>query len=179
MANVPDHNKPEVVESEIKVFTQNYYVVDDDEDTGRREGYKLNTARIEVLGDANGVVIESVEECVREAISIPTPDLALKVAEYINFVYAPMAPPEPPTPQVSEVARALSQEDTRAICHELWRLSNHITSPHGPVDPSGAAELMKHINYLEQVLRVLRAPHPDYSNMDDNYAYKPVYQYHI
>jgi hypothetical protein len=178
MANVPDHNKPEVVESEIKVFTQNYYVVDDG-DTGRREDYKLNTARIEILADDNGVFIESVEECVREAISIPTSDLALKVAEYINSVYKPKAPPEPTTPQVGEAWNALSQEDMRAASHELWRLSNHITSPHGPVDPSGSTELMKHINYLEQVLRVRRAPHPDYALMDDNYAYKPVYQTHI
>ena len=125
--------------------------------------------------------IESVEGCAREALSIPTPDLALKVAEYISSVYAPkLKPTTPPEPcGAKDWQLVLSDEDKRAVAHELWRLSNHFTSPHGYVRAQGASELMKHINYLEQVLRVKRAPHPDYALMDDNYVYKPVYQTHI
>ena len=173
MANVPNPNSPQVVESEIKVFTQQYCFVDSD---GECTLPVPRNARIEILADDNGVFIESIEGGAKEVLSIPTPKLALKVAEYINSVYAPAAP-EPCGAKDWQLV--LSDEDKRAVAHELWRLSNHFTSPHGYVRAQGASELMKHINYLEQVLRVKRAPHPDYALMDDNYVYKPVYQTHI
>jgi hypothetical protein len=86
MPTIPDHNAPEVKESEVKVFRQKYFIVDDEDDTGRVD-YKLHEARIEVLADDDGVFIESKEDGVTEQLSIPTSDLAIKVAEYILRAY--------------------------------------------------------------------------------------------
>ena len=89
MPTVPDHNAPEVLESEVKVFRQKYFIVDDEDDTGRVD-YKPHEARIEVLADDNGVFIESKEVAITgitEQLSIPTSDLAIKVAEYILRAY--------------------------------------------------------------------------------------------
>ena len=86
MPNIPDHNAPEVKESEIKVFRQKYFIVDDEDDTGRVD-YKSHEARIEVLADDDGVFIESKGQGFTEQLSIPTSDLAIKVAEYILRTY--------------------------------------------------------------------------------------------
>ena len=96
MPTIPDHNAPEVLESEVKVFRQKYFIVDDEDDTGRVD-YKSREARIEVLADDDGVFIQSKEDNVTESLSIPTSDLAIKVAKYILATYqtSPMweAPP--------------------------------------------------------------------------------------
>lgn len=86
MPTIPDHNAPEVQESEIKVFRQKYFIVDDEDDMGRVD-YKSHEARIEVLADEDGVFIESKEGTTTEQLSIPTSDLAIKVAEYILRTY--------------------------------------------------------------------------------------------
>ena len=82
-SHVPDHNDPEVKVSEIKAFTQRYYIVDDDGETGRRTDYLLRECRVEVLADESGVFLQSKEDAVTESLSIPTPDLARNVANYI------------------------------------------------------------------------------------------------
>jgi len=86
MTTVPDHNSPEVHESEVKVFRQKYYIVDDEKDT-RCSDYYLHEARIEVLADDNGVFIEHKGGGVTESLSIPTSDLAVKVARYVLGMY--------------------------------------------------------------------------------------------
>jgi hypothetical protein len=93
MPTVPDHNAPEVRESEVKVFRQKYFIVDDLEDTGRRTDYQSREARVEVLADDNGVFIESKEGGVTEQLSIPTSDLAIKVAKYILRTYEQSSSP--------------------------------------------------------------------------------------
>ena len=87
MPTIPDHNAPEVKESEIKVFRQKYFIIDDEDDTGRVD-YKPHEARIEILADDDGVFIESKEGTVTEQLSIPTSDLAIEVAKYILRVYS-------------------------------------------------------------------------------------------
>lgn len=83
MATVPDHNNPDVLESEVKVFRQKYYIVDDPSDVK----YPLREARIEVMADDDGVFLESKEDNITEQLSIPTKDLAVKVAKYILSIY--------------------------------------------------------------------------------------------
>lgn len=92
MPIVPDHNAPEVLESEVKVFRQKYFIVDDEDDTGRVYN-QPHEARIEVLADDDGVFIQSKEDNVTESLSIPTSDLAIKVAKYILRVYEQPSPP--------------------------------------------------------------------------------------
>jgi hypothetical protein len=87
MANVPDHNDPTVRESTIKVFRQKYYIVEDGDQTGYRTDYELRDQRVEVLADDDGVFIETKEGCATEALSIATPELAVRVAKYILETY--------------------------------------------------------------------------------------------
>lgn len=167
MATIPDHNNPEVRESEVKVFTQNYYLIDDEKvDTGHRTDYKLHEARVEVLADDNGVFLESKEDGITESLSIPTSDLAVSVAKYILSAYNE----EEDTPFSLTSIKFLMPEVQECIAHELWRLSNHITSPHGPVDAQGAPELYGHLKYLADLLDLKMKPHSKYSE-----GYKPNY----
>jgi hypothetical protein len=158
MAHVPDHNSPGIKETEIKVFEQNYYIVDDEEDTGRRTDYELRKERIEVLADDNGVFLESKENNCREVLSIATPEMAVRVAKYILGVYgepvdSPYAPMELDESDVCLV-KFLTPEIQARVSHELWRLRNHCTSPHGPVDANGAYELLNHIDAISKYLDV-------------------------
>lgn len=163
-SHVPDHNSPEVKVSEIKTFTQRYYIVDDDGETGRRTDYLLRECRVEVLADESGVFLQSKEDAVTESISIPTPDLAKSVANYILETY------EKDEPEDVVQIKFLEPEVQRRASHELWRLSNHITSPHGPVDAQGAGELYGHLKHLAELLDLPMKPHPKYSD-----GYKPNY----
>jgi hypothetical protein len=163
MASVPDHENPEVKEYEIKVFKQKYYVVDDPEDI--TTPLPLHEAKVEVLADDEGVFIELKEETgVTEQVSIPTPDLAVKVANYILGVYGEgekkMAVKEPEQEAFSlEQIKFLPPEVQSRIAHELWRLENHITSPHGPVAAEGAGELLGHLKALAGWLDIKPAPY--------------------
>ena len=160
MTTVPDHNSPEVHESEVKVFRQKYYIVDDAE----KPNYPVREARIEVLADDEGVFLEAKEGGVTEQLSIPTSDLAVSVAKYILGAYGGRAAVE------ANSIKSLTPEARDCIAHELWRLSNHITSPHGPVDPQGSHELYSHLRYLSKLLDIEPAPHPKYQT-----GYKPNY----
>ena len=162
--HVPDHNDPEVKVSEIKAFTQRYYIVDDDGETGRRTDYLLRECRVEVLADESGVFLQSKDDAVTEAMSIPTPDLAVNVAKYILNAYG-----NEELEDCVEI-RFLTPEVQRRISHELWRLSNHITSPHGPVDAQGSGELYGHLKHLAGLLNLSMEPHPKYQD-----GYKPNY----
>ncbi len=164
MANIPDHNDPTVRESTIKVFRQKYYIVDDEEDTGYRTNYELHDQRVEVLADDNGVFIESKEGPVTEAVSIATPDLAMKVARCILEEYNEPGgdPPAPMELDDSDVCtvKFLTPELQKRVAHELWRLNNHCTSPHGPVDTNGAYELLNHLKAIANYLDLKPAPYP-------------------
>lgn len=164
MPNIPDHNDPEVKVSEVKVFRQKYYIVDDDGDTGRRTDYELRESRVEVMADGDGVFLECREGAVTEALSIPTPDLAVNVAKYVLNAYG-----NDELVDCVEI-KFLMPEVQRCISHELWRLSNHITSPHGPVDARCSDELHGHLKYLAELLDLPMKPHPKYSD-----GYKPDY----
>lgn len=166
MANVPDHNDPQVKVSEVKVFRQKYYIVDDDGETNHRTDYQFRETRIEIMADEDGVFLESREDAVTETLSIPTPDLAKSVANYILDTYRS---PESADLLFAEI-KFLEPEVQRRISHELWRLSNHISSPHGPVDAQGAGELYSHLKHLAGLLDLPMKPHPEYSE-----AYKPNY----
>lgn len=83
MATVPDHNNPDVLESEVKVFRQKYYIVDDPNEVK----YPSHEARVEVMADDDGVFLEAKEGNVTEQLSIPTRDLAVSVAKYILSAY--------------------------------------------------------------------------------------------
>lgn len=164
MANVPDHNSPDIRELEIKVFEQKYYIVDDEGKAGYRTDYELSKQRIEVLADENGVFLESKENSCSEALSIATPELAVKVAEYIIGVYKKdnenenhSPAPEPGSFQLEEI-KFLDPHVQKLIAHELWRLKNHFLSPHGPVDAQGAPELLRHLNELSIYLDIKPAP---------------------
>ena len=166
MANVPDHNSPDIKESEIKVFEQKYYVVDDEDEAGYRTDYELSKQRIEILADADGVFLESKENSCTEALSIATPELAVRVAEYILEVYKKdnedKDDSHPPAPgpgsfQLEEV-KFLDPRVQKLIAHELWRLTNHCLSPHGPVDAQGAPELLRHLDDLSIYLDIKPAP---------------------
>lgn len=163
-SHVPDHNDPEVKVSEIKAFTQRYYIVDDDGETGRRTDYLLRECRVEVLADESGVFLQSKEDAVTESLSIPTPDLAVNVANYILDTY------REDEPEDFAQIKFLEPEVQKRVSHELWRLSNHITSPHGPVDAQGAGELYGHLKYLARLLDLPMEPHPKYQD-----GYKPDY----
>jgi hypothetical protein len=173
MATVPDHNNPEVRESEVKVFTQKYYIVDDEVEAGYRTDYPLHEARVEVLADDDGVFLEAKEGNVTESLSIPTSDLAVSVAKYILGAYDATEKPKPEAEDdgVVSVIKFLTPEVQDRVAHELWRLSNHITSPHGPVDAQGAPELHGHLRYLSELLDIKPAPHPKYQT-----GYKPNYR---
>lgn len=164
MPNIPDHNDPEVKVSEVKVFRQKYYIVDDDGETGRRTDYLLRECRVEVLADESGVFLQSKEDAVTESLSIPTPDLAVNVAKYILNAYG--------NDELEDCAeiKFLMPEVQRRVSHELWRLASHITSPHGPVDAGGSGELYGHLKYLAELLDLPMKPHPEYSD-----GYKPNY----
>jgi hypothetical protein len=171
MATVPDHNAPEVRESEVKVFRQKYYIVDDEEDTGRRTDYTLHEARVEVMADDDGVFLEAKEGNVTESLSIPTSDLAMSVAKYILGAYGAESANSAAEDSTIGTIKFLTPEVQNCIAHELWKLSNHITSPHGPVDAQGAPELHGHLSYLSGLLDIKPAPHPQYSQ-----GYKPNYR---
>jgi hypothetical protein len=165
MANVPDHNSPSIKESEIRVFEQNYYIVDEDgECSGQRTDYELHKERIEVLADDNGVFIESKENGCAEVLSIATPEMAMRVAKYILKVYekssvdSPSAPTKPDEDLVF-TAKFLTPEFQARVAHELWRLENHCTSPHGPVDASGAMEMLSHIKAISNYLDLKPTPY--------------------
>lgn len=168
MPNIPDHNDPEVKVSEAKVFRQKYYAVDDN-DTGHRTDYPLHEARVEVMADENGVFIECREGRATEILSIPTPDLAVDVANYILGAYKLAAEPDELDSCIGLI-KFLTPELQKRISHELWRLSNHITSPHGPVAAQGASELHAHLSHLANLLDLKMEPHPEYSK-----GYKPNY----
>lgn len=169
-SHVPDHNDPEVKVSEIKAFTQRYYIVDDDGETGRRTDYELRDARVEVVADEDGVFLECRGGGVTEALSIPTPDLAVSVANYILEAYKPRGDANPAESFSIEQILFLEPEVQKRISHELWRLSNHITNPHGPVDAQGAPELHGHLKAICNLLDIKPAPYPGYPD-----AYKPTY----
>jgi hypothetical protein len=171
--HVPDHNDPEVKVSEIKAFTQRYYIVDDDGETGRRTDYELRDARVEVTADDDGVFLECREGGVTEALSIPTPDLAVSVANYILEAYIIKDAKNTEDSESFSIEQILflEPEVQKRISHELWRLFNHITSPHGPVDAQGAGELYGHLKYLARLLDLPMEPHPKYSDG----GYKPNY----
>lgn len=164
MANVPDHNNPEIRESEAKVFRQKYYIVDNE----FADDHKLREARVEVMADEDGVFLECKEDRVTESLSIPTTDLAVKVAEYILEAY------QTEKKKYDEFSfqeiKFLVPETMACITHELWRLSNHITSPHGPVDEQGVPELYGHVKRLCELLGVEPKPHPQYHQ-----GYNPIY----
>lgn len=84
MANIPDHNDPKIYESDIKVFKQKYWYVDDDAEVHVDNPFEC---RLEVVVDDDGVFIESKEGNAREALSIPTPELAQRVAHHILNTY--------------------------------------------------------------------------------------------
>jgi hypothetical protein len=163
MASVPDHKNPEVKEYEIKVFKQKYYIIDDPEDI--TTPLPLHEAKVEVLADDEGVFIELKEETgVTEQVSIPTPDLAVKVANYILGAYGEsekeMAVKEPEQEAFRlEQIKFLPPEVQSRIAHELWRLENHITSPHGPVEPAYAGELLKHLKAISAYLDIKPTPY--------------------
>jgi hypothetical protein len=171
MATVPDHNAPEVRESEVKVFRQKYYIVDDEEDTGRRTDYTLHEARVEVMADDDGVFLEAKEGNVTESLSIPTSDLAVSVAKYILGAYGAESANSAAEDGTIGMIKFLDPAVQNCIAHELWKLSNHITSPHGPVDPQGSHELYGHLSKLVELLDIKPAPHPQYSQ-----GYKPNYR---
>jgi hypothetical protein len=173
MATVPDHNAPEVRESEVKVFRQKYYIVDDEEDTGRRTDYTLHEARVEVMADDDGVFLEAKEGSVTEQLSIPTSDLAVSVAKYILGAYGAESANSAAEDSTIGTIKFLTPKVQDCIAHELWRLSNHITSPHGPVDAQGSHELYGHLKYLSGLLDIKPAPHPDWDGR--NGTYRPDY----
>ena len=172
MAHIPDHNSPGIKESEIKVFEQSYYVVDDEEDMGRRPDYELRKERIEILADTNGVFIESKDNGCGEVLSIATPEMAVRVANYILEVYGKSSPlmDSGESDAYCSPIKFLDPAVQNCVSHELWRLSNHITSPHGPVDAQGSHELYGHLKYLANLLDLEMKPHPKYST-----GYKPNY----
>ena len=163
-SHVPDHNDPEVKVSEIKAFTQRYYIVDDDGETGRRTDYLLRECRVEVLADESGVFLQSKEDAVTESLSIPTPDLAKSVAKYILDTY------REDEPEDFVQIKFLEPEVQKRVSHELWRLLNHINAPHGPVDAQGAGELYGHLKHLAGLLDLPMEPHPIFPD-----GYKPDY----
>jgi hypothetical protein len=163
MAHVPDHNSPGIKESEIKVFEQNYYIVDDEKDTGRHVDYELRKERVEVLADDNGVFLESRDGGATEALSIATPEMAVRVAKYILEVYdEPIGSSAPMELDESDICmvKFLTPEIQARVGHELWRLENHCRSPHGPVDANGAYELLNHIDAISKYLDVKIKPGP-------------------
>ena len=164
MTNVPDHENPQVKEYEIKVFKQKYHIVDDPEDI--TTPLPLHEARVEVLADDEGVFIEVREETgATEQVSIPTSDLAVKVANYILGAYGEseskkemvVREPEGEAFHLDQI-KFLPPEVQSRIAHELWRLE-HITSPHGPVEPAYAGELLKHLKSLAGWLDIKPAPY--------------------
>ena len=162
MPNIPDHNSPSVKESTIKVFKQKYYVVDDVEETGYHTDYELREERIEILTDEDGVFIESRDGGATEALSIATPELAIKVAQYILSEYNDKVEINPPEDDLfaMEQIKFLTPEVQARVAHELWRLNNHVTSPHGPVDANGAYELLNHLKAISDYLDIKPAPLP-------------------
>lgn len=157
MANVPDHNDPTIHESSIRVFKQKYYVVDDKGDTGLRTDYKLREERIEIVADDDGVFIESTDGGCSESLSIATPEMAKRVARYILEAYG--EPAVPAGASESGEHLLLTPETRKNVGHELWRLENHFTSPHGPVAESGAPELLNHLRNISGLLGIRPAPH--------------------
>jgi hypothetical protein len=165
MAHIPDHNSPGIKESEIKVFEQNYYIVDDEDDGGRRTNPELSKERIEILADDNGVFIESKDNGCGEVLSIATPEMAVRVAKYILEVYdepvdSSVTSIEPDESDFCQV-KFLDSRVQKLVGHELWRLRNHFLSPHGPVDAQGAPELIRHLNELSAYLDIKPAPYTD------------------
>jgi len=162
MANVPDHNDPAIHESTIKVFRQKYYVVDDEEDTGRRTDYELREERIEVSLDDDGAFIESKDGHETETLCIATPEMAKRVARHILETYGEYVAPPPMELDESDFCEVqfLTPELRRRVAHELWRLNNHCTSPHGPVDGAGAYELLNHLKAIANYLNIKPAPYP-------------------
>jgi hypothetical protein len=162
MANVPDHNDPTIHESTIKVFRQKYYVVDDEEDTGRRTDYELREERIEISLDDDGAFIESKDGRATETLCIATPEMAKRVARHILEAYGEYVTPAPMELDESDFCEVkfLTPELRRRVAHELWRLNNHCTSPHGPVDANGAYELLNHLKAIANYLNIKPAPHP-------------------
>jgi hypothetical protein len=162
MANIPDHNDPTIHESTIKVFRQKYYIVDDEEDTGRRTDYELREERIEILLDDDGAFIESKDGPTTETLCIATPEMAKRVARHILGTYGERVAPAPMELDESDFCEVkfLTPERQRRVAHELWRLENHCTSPHGPVDASGAYELLNHLKAIANYLDIKPAPYP-------------------
>jgi hypothetical protein len=165
MANVPDHNDPTIHESEVKVFTQKYYVVDD-EGYGNRD-YPYREERLEIIADDNGVFLESKDSEVKagagsfsatEQLSIATPQMAVRMAKYILESYADPEPEE--SAFAADLIKFLAPEVQVRVSHELWRLRNHCLSPHGPVDKDGAYELLDHIETIARFLDLEIKPAP-------------------
>jgi hypothetical protein len=162
MANIPDHNDPTIHESTIKVFRQKYYIVDDDEDTGRRTDYELREERIEISLDDDGAFIESKDGRATETLCIATPEMAKKVARHILETYGESVAPAPMELDESDFCQVkfMGPEVQKRVAHELWRLENHCTSPHGPVDGNGAYELLNHLKAIANYLDIKPAPYP-------------------
>lgn len=166
MPNIPDHNSPGIKESTIKVFKQKYYVVDDVEETGYRTDYELREERIEILTDEDGVFIESKDGGATEALSIATPEMAIKVAQHILSEYDDKVETNSSEEEIREdlltveQIKFLTPEVQDRVAHELWRLKNHCTSPHGPVDATGAYELLNHLKAISDYLDIKPAPLP-------------------
>ena len=160
MPNIPDHNSSGIKESTVKVFKQKYYIVDDVEETGYRTDYELHEERVEVLADEDGVFIESRDGGATEALSIATPEMAIRVAQYILSEYSDRVKTNPPKNDLFTVEQIkfLTPEVQARVAHELWRLENHVTSPHGPVDANGVHELLSHLKAISNYLDIKPAP---------------------
>jgi hypothetical protein len=164
MANIPDYNDPTIHESTIKVFRQKYYIVDDEEDTGRRTDYELREERIEISLDDDGAFIESKDGRATETLCIATPEMAKKVARHILETYGESVAPAPAPMELDESdfceIKFLSPEVQARVGHELWELENHCTSPYGPVDANRAYKLLNHLEEIAKYLDIKPAPHP-------------------
>jgi hypothetical protein len=150
MANIPDHDDPKIYETDIKVFKQKYWYVDED---AHVPSDTPSTCRLEVLVDDDGVFLESKEGGVNEVLSIPTPELAQRVAYHIlntykadEDVFAQPAEVEDPKEEVVQV-KFLGPEVQEEVAYQLRLLLRCRTT-----------DLYSHIMKLSKVLDIKPAP---------------------
>lgn len=143
-----------ICKSTCHILTQKYYIREDD------GSERALDCRMEVLADSNGVFLESKDvtdgRFITEALSIPTPELAVEVARVILDEYAE---PSTPSPMELDEIKFLTPEVQARVGHELWRLENHCRSPHGPVDAHGAYELLNHLEAIAKYLDIKPVPY--------------------
>lgn len=161
MANVPCPSDPKIRESTIKVFRQKYFPVNS---YGERDS-AVRESRVEVMVDDDGVFIESRDGGAAEALSIATPQMAMRVAKHILEEYGESASGAEGAMELDEsdafgaaTIKFLTSEVQELIAHEMWRLRNHIISPHGPVEASGAAELLTHLERITDLIDIKPKP---------------------